>query len=637
MKEDFSFIPGESFNGAIARWAPVNGVERMIDITHVAGAERAHRANAARADPVSIQALASEMGVDAVELLARSTPLDGPDLGTRSRRIIHGVSVPTSLLEQRVRRFSPRSLATGPYHRALWDFRLLSVCTESWEYLRHRCGGGECGDLGWHHTPGVELCEHCMRDLADAPGEKVKRELHVPLGNVAGLIHHDPATRAATLALLPQELAALGASVVIDLIVRLLPVIQPGMPNLPFALASARPKPLARAVAEAWKIVADWPRGFLDFTGARAGSREKRHSDGNDGETKRFLQMKSLTGISPEVPALAAALRTSIDVAGPNAAELARVTTPIKVAAFKLARGTAEIASYRRAGALATIMVYDAGRVQPLLSTTEIDGLVLGIADRTTFAGASARLGISHHGIEQLVALNTLRLLRHPYFEVRYGARQIEKSSIDDLERDLSEGAAGFPLTCTLPLDEAVKAIGGRMKPWGPALNALLDPIRSGAAPTIPFRVVTGDAPLARRILVEDSAKAVLMGMTFTPPTWSTVTFGTKMSKGDAEETLNTGPKQIGEILAGFATVPGSHVLAIPVSTVCELAEKHISSSELAARRGVTVQRAFQDARRVKSIPLLGAAGFCREATERHYFSPQARQTPVDDDIAPPT
>lgn len=145
MPAPFPLIPGESFNGGVARWATENGADRMIDVTHVAGVQYAHRQHAAYGSIEQISRLADETGIPLADLVERALPL-APDDDTC--RIFNGVLMPRVLLEGRRRLFSPASLRAAAYHRASWSLRIAPFCSESWEFLRDRCGDPECGTLG---------------------------------------------------------------------------------------------------------------------------------------------------------------------------------------------------------------------------------------------------------------------------------------------------------------------------------------------------------------------------------------------------------------------------------------------------------------------------------------------------------
>lgn len=636
---NFAFIAGESFNGAIARWAADNDVERMIDVTRAAGVLHPHRQTAGRAEPEGIAAIAAEMDVDIDALAALATPLDGPDLGQHSRRLLNGVSVPSALIETRLRRIAPAAFAPAPpdetpeskpidppHHRALWDFRLLPACTETWQYLVHRCGHDDCGDLGWHHTLGIELCEHCLGDLADTAAGEVEHNLLEGLTNVAGLVHHDPARRAASLALLPPAIAVAGPSVAVDLIYRLLPVVTPGLPSPPRSPVSADPRALAIAVVAAWKIAVDWPHGALAHIGGLVSRRATRHSDGNRGETMRFLDMGRLLGLRPEVHDLAEALRSELDLKGPYGATLERATRTSSEAVQILSIGSQHVARFRRSGALATIPVLVHGTLQPRLAAADLELVADGIGRRIGVDTLRSRFGMSHHGVEQLEALGIIRPLHHPCFEARYTARQMDMGSVTELETALAYAAAsGDPDRCTLPLVDAMKAVGGRMKPWGPVLDAI-------RVLRIPARLVDGDGPLSSRLLVDPRALAVITAATFVAPArWDRPT-ETLVTKVDATETLNICPKQATVLLARFPTVGGSHVKSVPVDQLLDIARRQISSIELGARRGITPAKAYSEARRAK-VPWLGQAGFCRTIAEQTYFATGDAQAPSNDGL----
>lgn len=632
---DFAFIAGESFNGAIARWAADNDVERMIDVTRAAGVVHPHRGTAGNADPGGIAAIATEMEADADALAALATPLDGPDFGNHSRRLLNGVSIPSSLLETRRRRIAPSAFAPAPpseppvprpHHRALWDFRLLPACTETWQYLVHRCGNDDCGDLGWHHTPGIDLCEHCMADLADTRSDIVEEALRDDLGHVAGLVHHDPARRAASLALLPPAIASLGTAVVVDLIYRLLPVVTPGVPRPPHSPTNAGPRVLAATVGATWRMVAGWPHVALAHIGEKVSNRAARHSDGNRGETMRFLEMNRLIGLRPEVHDLASSLRNELDIKGPHGPTIRRATRTSNDGARMLSIGTQIVADFRRRGVLATIPVLAHGCIQPRLSSDEVDLIVDGVGRRISIEALQKRLGISHHGVEQLEALGMVHLLNHPYFEARYAVRQADRGSVDALESELAAASVrSFPDRFSLPLVDAMKAIGARRKPWGP----VIDGMRKGS---IPVRLADGDAPLSHRLLVDPLTLDLITAEVFVAPAVWTRSFATLVTKVDAIETLNLSPKQGTPLLRRFPTVKGSHERSVPIDALLDLAGLHISSVELAARRRVDPTAAYFQARR-DGVPWLGHGGFCRTIAEQTYFATGAAQTPATDGL----
>jgi hypothetical protein len=622
---DFAFIPFESFNGAVSRWADqVAGLEKLGEITSHAGVIYGHRQTAPFASPDHIRALAAAMNVDAAELLARATPrISAQVTGAQDRHNFFGTLIPSFLIAKNFRRYAPgafaRSLADPDigtaYDRAIWHIRLFPFDIDTWEFLLDRCPSPDCNVRpGWQHTLGIDFCAACMADLKKASTSHVLEELRPQLELAVGLVHPDPIRRAASLAALPPILAEAGAATTLDLIMRLIPVVDPSMDTQIANNLKSPPAQLARAVAAAWKIVAGWPRTMNAMISTRIATRTARHSDGNAGRTLRFVALKRIADMPPALSPIVSAWRESISLQGPNRDQILESTRSITDAARIIGLGSGAVAGLRRSGILATIFVLDQNRAEPRFSTWEFEDLERRYGVRTPIDSARQPLGVSWHGVEQLVAMKLLQRETHPFFEARYGAMQIVASSVEALIDSIASSPTGDPTQCTLPLHSAMKAVGKRMKPWGPALAALLDG-------TLPYVVADRAAPLTRCILVQPVAKAFLRTLKFDPmdAALERITYATHMSKVEAGETLNLGFSQSIPLLRQIKTATGTKRKLVPVHYVLDLADIHISSTELAARRGVTTQRAYHDAIKA-GIPDLGPGGFCRTAAEKAFF-----------------
>jgi hypothetical protein len=628
-RQPFAFIPGESFHGAVARWADqVGGLERMSDLTSVAGVQYGHRQNSASSRPEDIRTLAALMDVDPVQLLDRATPrIGGDEQKPNARHHFFGTTVPPYLLEKRYRRFSPgaftASLAAedikAAYDRAIWHIRLFPFDVETWEFLIDQCPSPDCGRRpGWQHTLGIDRCEHCMADLKTAPTTMVPKDLRPNLELAVGLLHPDPALGAASLAALPPELAAAGSSTALDLLMRLIPVVDPGIAHQVSNYLQAPKEQLARAVSAAWKVVAGWPEAMNLLVSSRIATRTTRHSDGNGGRTSRFLSPRRIAELPHPLQGMVSAWRDSINLQGPSGARLLETTSSITDVAKQMGLGSAIVADLRRSGAVRTILVLDSDRTEPRLLRSEFDDLHRRLGTRLPIDSARLPLGVSWHGVEQLVAMRLLDRETHPYFEARYGSIQIVASSVSELVTRVTAEAVGDAGACTLPLHSAMKAVGKRMKPWGPAFAALLEK-------RLPFVVTPGTKPLSRRILVERGCVEFVRGLLFDPrdPAYIQLVYATHMSKIEAGDTLNLGFSQSIPLLSGIETKTGTREKLVPVHYVLDLANTHISCTELAARRGVSTQRAYWDAIKT-GVPDLGSGGFCRTVAEEKFFGGDA-------------
>jgi hypothetical protein len=626
---DFTFIPGESFNGGVARWADeVGAVERMIDITSCAGVVYNNRQTAASAAPAQIESLAIAMGVDPRELHKRAMPRTDPDATRRyDRHIFHGVTIPNYLIEKRIRRFSPggfaKSLATKDiacaYDRAVWHIRAFPFCTDTWEILLDRCPFCQ-KHPGWGHTLGIDWCERCMTDLKSATADFVPKDIRPALAAAVGLVDHHPDRRAASLANLPERISRMGPTFALDLLVNLLPVIDRTLPTDPAFIFKAQRLQLCYAVASAWQMMAGWPGSMKEFASERIATRTAKHSDGNGGRTIRFLTPRRNTGTSSELADFIAEWRAELDLDGPNRPSILERTRSLDEVCKLTGLGTSEVADLRRRRALPTEFVIHKGRPEPRFPADALEIISDRLTVRIPIERARLAVGVPCNGIEQLVAMRLLEREEHSFITARYAAMQIVASSLDDLVDRLTAAASGDPRACNLPLHSAMKAIGGRLKPWGPVFHALRD---SSLQPDerIDFVLAPGVAPLSRRVLIAEADIERIRALIFdsADPCHKQIAYAETMSKIDAAETLNLGFRQSTALLSTIATRSGSHHKLVPVTYVLELAMTHMPASEIGMRLGISPHSAWREAK-AKNVLKLGPGGLCRSDAEKKIF-----------------
>lgn len=612
-EDAFVFYEEESFNGGIARWAADMWIERMLDVTRIAGVEWGHRQTAASAGEQDIRALAEEMEVDPRELLLRAMPIIKEGVGHCGFTRFRGLTVPVTLIEKRCRRIAPAALSIAPYHRSLWDLRLFPVCLETGQILIDDCGNPACegGALGWRQTLGIDRCEHCMADLIESQTSEMSTDLVAELRCVARLFQVEE--RENVLATLPPPIAGSGGKVAVELLLRLLTVIDPNLKPFRNALHRADPLVLASAVAGAWNMMTDWPHGFEKFAIEKISKREAIHLDGNGGETIRFLKTKETSTVSAEVAEIARETRDTMDLGGGRANEVANRTVSIKPAATLLSLATAEVAQHRRDGNLRIEIVIDEReRLQPMFNRSEIEAIADGISSRMGLDSFAWKLGVSRNGAEQLVEMGYLDLLDHPFFRARYDAPQVTAASSERFLESLNGPVISSLDKDEVPLSIAMKIIGGRLKPWGPVLSKLVDG-------SLPFRIKDGSTFLVRRLVVKRKALPIILGLHFADPTAPNVPISDSISKADAQEILNIGGKEGVQLFADVPTRKGDRKKSLMVDAVIDLGRRHITSAELALRRNVSVQKAYNDAFE-KGVPYLGPAGFCRSTAEATFL-----------------
>jgi len=582
-------LPDESLDGFIARFAAQNRFDRAIDITRAVGATHPQTPTVATRYFDRLGILAAELGVPGQELQARSFPLT--DAGGLKRSFF-GVAIDRTHLEIRHRRFSPAGLMASNHHRASWHLRYFPFCEESWELLTDTCQ--RCGTRqDWHHTLGLELCPRCCKDLRQGTRPTVPEELRASLAAASGLLHWDPVRRESSLALLPAEVSSGGSGDAYDLMIRLLPVIDNTLSRRkPRSLALDNAMPLINGVATAWEMLVGWPDSFDDFTSSLVASRRGRGGDGNNGAT---LALINVARNSPhESTQLLRKLAARYDLSKTKAsdrriyeAELARNIQQsdemsLIETANALSINTTEVTMLRRNGDLTPRFGVRGKRTVPLFQRRDVEELRSLRKDRRDLSTTAQDLGSTCYAVDQLMDAGLLQRLTHRYFDLAYKEPQLSLASVGELIRRIE--AKAVPLENTVELRLAARAIGGRLKPWGAIVQALLDG-------TIEFTVAPGDMPILARVRVSPSITQQLTKMNGTDSRGCPLHVD-MMTKRDAEEVLNVVAGKAPQLSA--VAVKNVQRRCIPVPALLEIATSYISAVEVASRVGRTVAETFR-------------------------------------------
>lgn len=597
-------IEGESLDGLIARVAAANWIENALTITSLAGVVYGHKPTLSTSGWDGLPILADCLQVDLDELQHRSYPTDA-----EGRRTFYGAPIERNDLDLSVRRFAPAALSISPHHRALWQLRAFPFCAETWQYLVERCP--RCGAIQrWHHTNGVARCDRCVEDLSAAQADEVPFALRSTLTKALGLVHYDPSRKQQSVAALPPELQHLPAADVYELLVRVALVVEPRLTPARFGTSARWNQPgpvVADAIASAWNVLLGWPSSLENLMADRLRAAPKRHGDGNNGSTMRFLRLAANDGMSGEVRETIEKFRRAVDLDGPNSALLHERTFSSAEAAARLSRSTRGVGYLRRLGALNTIFVVHAHRAAPRYDAAEINTLANVIAARVPPEHVAWRLGVSYHGVEQLIAMQLLETTGDRFCLHRYGSVQTTRQKFDEFVSRFHQASRSALASDPVTLRVAVSSIGGRLKPWGPIFESLLQG-------SLPFILNAARPALTEQILVDHSSYRFLRSLRFNPSDYPHARFSSTMSRKDAGEVLNLTPRVYTEVLQAIAPADCEDK-SVSVSEVERISRVHISTREMALRLGTTSKAAIARAQ-CESVPLLGPAGWCRTTCE---------------------
>lgn len=593
----------ESLLGYLARYAAEKLIDRMIDLTESVGGEHANRQTIATKRSDEVARLAPLLGVDETLLTDRAYP---PVCGGVSDHSFFGTPVHRQDLELGVKRFSPSSLGASPHHRALWQLRPFPFCSESWELLVDRCPRCQTRQ-NWHHTIGMLHCHSCLRDLRLCETSQVPEHRRPSLSAAIGLLHMSPDRKAASLALLPPELAGAGTPAVYELLVRLLPVVEPSIPvSRALVTSGVEPGVLIAAMSDAWDMMVDWPYSFERFCGSKLASRTLSGGDGNGGRTLTFLRMAFAPQSARSALPIIAAMYDRFNLKGPLKADIEASGMNYRATAKALGLRIETLTPLRRRNVFQVRMAIAGKRVLANFDRAEIEVLAQACNARISVPSAASRLGISSNGVEQLAAMRLLRPIEHPYVAAHYKEKQLHRASLDSLEERLVSGVSADWSADHTSLPVAMKAIGGRLKPWGPIIEALL-------AGGIKYSMSTDvSRPTLHRVGIDAVDVQQLRELEFNKADYD-FAFSSLMSRADAEEVLHLTPRASTALFSSPEEVEHLVDGAVPVCRIEEIASRYVTPVELSHRTGKTA-RAIRLMLSANLTPSL--AGFDRSQAE---------------------
>lgn len=580
---------GESLYGFIASVAAEND---LVRVALIAAADRTygHRQQLWTAGPEILQPVAELLEID-VSVLADRTLQVVP--GNSARWGFFGTTGAKQDVRTRERFFAPGALAKRPFHSAMWQLRIPFDAVTG-EILLSTCA--LCGKIQrWRHTAGIDCCDGCgqpLEQLVDTIDEGILPDVALAVG----LTHTDERKRAASFALLPDEIAELGAATAYELLLRLVPVLQPQCTWVTAdRLWHNDPHHIAQGMHQAWQILTKWPHAMIDRFNRDLATSETRHSDGNGGRTVRFLKLRKQDHIPEPLRLVVQRFHDAVFISGPSGQRLRDATMPLKEVSKLLRLGTAQVVALRRSGALRTIGVIRERSMVPMLDRAEIQQIAREMRERRDLDSSNRLLGVPYYAAEQLCCLGRLPLLKHPFFEGRYTKPQTTSDAFHDLVT-LLEGGSSQIIDASVPIIEGMKMVGGRLKPWDAVIEAMI-------AGNLPYSLTRGPGAVFARIrvrrheLLPHLAAPITRDGAITSLTarmTGVLQNSRVMTKLDAAEVLNLAARQGTKVLKGYPTTPKP---VVPIQDVLSLADRFVTNTEIAAPRHLDAHRAQHDAR----------------------------------------
>ncbi len=518
-----------------------------------------------------------------------------------------GTPVASYDLLLRPRRVAPQRLAEAPYHRAIWQHGLVPFDLVTGEWLIDTCP--RCGTrMRWYHSPGVSICHRadCRFDLTSMCGLCVDPVRFATAGPICRLLDPDPTVHETALAVLPDSIRELGRGAAFELIWRLgRATVRNGSAKRDVH-KSLPAGEIVDGICAGARLIAEWPHS-LDLHVRRLITK------GDDEAATSFVcALREIGSHRQSWAAHRGTLLTSAPqfvardrkvymhfsddgIDGAGARQVLRVSTD----RFIRARDSQLVQAAATGGKV---------NVHAVFSQTQLETIRTGLDDRTPAGKLAELLGISRHGVEQLVCLDGVGQAEEPFVRELYSGLQLSSRSVADLIDEL-EGGQDPNIEAehdSVPLRQALMLFGGREKPWGPILQAFRN--RS-----IAYGLGRGRT-FAARVRIQPADVASIIGLRFDRAAYR-FDFSARVNRRDSQETLNLTPVLMMSALQRELMAPGADKRDLAVDQVLQIARRRISGGEILARWGNGRRMPYQ-LRNTRRFSRLGATGWDRRIVE---------------------
>lgn len=569
-------VAGESLRGLVARACARNFVPNSWGVLKYLGLPNRNRVLVSEDPNIKPSQLAYALRTHEEEIVSRRYEPMGAN-----HFLFFGLDLHGSAIETRLRRFSPTSLIELPIHRAVWELRDLPFCPFGWDILQDRCHcEGENGIIqGWTRTlSGVECCDQCGDPLSRLASIPVPEHMRRDLSLLLTLVGSTDEERGLGLAL-PEKLARMDRSRLFKIVCRLAQAIseEPEYDREDPESCLTRCENLRAAC----RAMIEWPTGIHDI---------KPAAHFSPAAWSRLVTAYVSCGYGSNETSSATSAQD-----GPVGDASAFELLGMRPAAVESGIKDETLEEFWKAGVFTKHRRAHGDRMLPAVERGELMEFAARWHDRIKSETFAYQLGISHHGVEQLIALGMVSATAPALPGQPLSLTSSEAAGF--VEQVRSNAMSSIP--CSIPLREAALVIGGRLKPWGPIFAALLDQ-------TIPYTVSEDGASLLDRIAIQEADAGLLSTLRFDRDDHPDFQFADRMMQNDALATLNT-TKRSAAILAGLKT-QGVNPKTYALTDVEKRAAKVMTLAEIGAVLQLDIVSTRHRLKNVGLQPLLAGA-----------------------------
>ncbi len=579
---------GESLRGLTADTLRRNGIKTAWRVLKTVGAPARNRPLLSEHPGVSAERLAAALRVDEELVRARMYPVIG-----KGERSFFGLPVPHTGIETRERRFAPAFFKHERQHLAAWELRLLPFCPVSWDILVSRCPcrPGKVTTQGWTRTGSrPDQCDECGRPLSRIATGSVPDALRQKLELISRLVTDVTHGRDDWRECLPTNLTDANTADLFRVLHMLADNIRvPARTEHDCGHDVWTDAAIDRLVA-ACTILTQWPYAI-----------ERAEFDLAEDSA-------ALVKLQKEYCALGVVREGKGSGAGKRAGSQQRPRMNSGAAigireATAVARLSVEtLEAVWSAGLVTRHVRPHGGRVLPAFDVPELETIAAKWRERIELGAVAYRLGIPRYGMEQLCDQGTVSANA-------ISAGDFEPAFLEEVvarfETELAD-AADDRMTEGVQIDQMMRTVSGRAKPWGALMAAML-----GGG--VRYGLGDGEDPIFDRVVFHEDFDIGTLVRRITNDSEHEFAHD-RLSQSDALEILNCSASSIS--ILNHLSSQGRNPRFFDRNAVLDLAAKVVATAEVAERLDVHPARVARIMRSA-NIHEVVRGGWPRERTMR--------------------